>query len=64
MKNLISVIITTYNRRMMLETAIKSVISQKNVELELIIIDDNSTDDTVSMVEHLQFPSQVSLVSP
>lgn len=29
MKNLISVIITTYNRRMMLETAIKSVISQK-----------------------------------
>ena len=62
MKNLISVIITTYNRRMMLETAIKSVISQKNVELELIIIDDNSTDDTVSMVEHLQFPSQVSLV--
>lgn len=43
----ISVIIPTYNRRHQIRQAIESVLSQENVELELIVVDDGSSDGTV-----------------
>lgn len=42
-----SVIIPTFNRRHRLPKAIASVLSQTNVEVELLIVDDGSTDGTV-----------------
>lgn len=43
----ISVIIPTYNRRHQIGMAIESVLSQENVEIELIVVDDGSSDGTV-----------------
>ncbi len=48
---LISVIIPTYNRANFLGEAIESVLSQTYKNLEVIIIDDGSTDDTRQLIE-------------
>lgn len=48
--NLISVIITTYNREKYIELALKSALKQKNVNFEIIIIDDESTDNTTKII--------------
>lgn len=42
---MISVIITTYNRCNMLKQAIESVLAQNLSQIEVIVVDDNSTDD-------------------
>lgn len=43
----ISVIVPVYNRESLLAKCIESVICQKDISLEIIIIDDGSTDDTL-----------------
>jgi len=48
--SLISVIIPTYNRASVLPRAIDSVLAQKGVAFELIIVDDGSTDNTRATV--------------
>ena len=42
----ISVIIPTYNRAAMVVEAVESVLAQKGVDFELIVVDDGSGDDT------------------
>lgn len=51
--HIISVIIPTYNREEYIEEAIKSVLQQKlpkNYELEVIVVDDGSTDSTAKIL--------------
>lgn len=48
---LVSVVITTYNRADLVGDAIDSVLDQSYENLELIIVDDASTDDTQSVIE-------------
>jgi glycosyltransferase involved in cell wall biosynthesis len=48
---LVSVIIPTYNRSSLLPRAIRSVLGQTYTNLECIVIDDASTDDTASAVQ-------------
>ena len=50
----VSVIIPTYNRAGLIERAIHSVLSQTYTDLEVLIIDDASTDDTCDRVEALR----------
>ena len=53
---LISVIIPTYNRADRLKRAIESVLNQTEDDLELIIVDDGSTDRTAETVKALDDP--------
>ena len=50
----VSVIIPTWNRAEMLVRSVKSVLAQTHQNLEVVIIDDGSTDDTEEQVARLK----------
>ena len=52
----VSVIVPTYNRSAFLRVAIRSVTNQTHRDLEIIIIDDGSTDDTETVVRGFNDP--------
>jgi glycosyltransferase involved in cell wall biosynthesis len=51
---LVSVIIPTFNRAHMLGDAIGSVVQQTYPKIEIIVIDDGSTDNTAEFIDQLQ----------
>ena len=51
---LVSVIIPTYNSSKYIEKTLVSVLHQTYINLEVIIVDDASTDNTISLLESLQ----------
>ncbi len=52
---LISVVIPTFNREKLIRRALNSVISQTEKDLDIIVIDNNSTDNTQEIVKN-EFP--------
>lgn len=52
---LVSAIITTHNRFNLLNRAVNSVLSQTYPDIELIVVDDGSTDETQSWCESQNF---------
>ena len=50
-KPLVSIVMPTYNRAHVLPYAIRSILRQTYTALELIIVDDNSTDNTRDVIE-------------
>ncbi|HET9530055.1 MAG TPA: glycosyltransferase [Blastocatellia bacterium] len=52
----VSVVIPTYNRAELLNETIKSVLNQSFKALEIIVVDDGSTDDTREVVSGLNGP--------
>lgn len=50
----VTVIIPTHNRARFLVSAIKSINEQEYPDIEIIIVDDRSTDDTKSVVQSMQ----------
>ncbi len=56
MKPVVSVILTTFRRPSLLKEAVNSVLSQTLKEFELIIVDDNSGDETPEVVNSFQDP--------
>ena len=61
---LVSVILPTYNRAAVLRRAIASVLSQPSMPLEVIVVDDASTDDTPQVLSELSDPRLCSLRLP
>lgn len=49
----VSVIIPTYNRGEFLQRAVESIVRQNYSNIEIIIVDDGSTDNTEAIVENL-----------
>jgi glycosyltransferase involved in cell wall biosynthesis len=47
----VSVIIATYNRAHSIGHAIRSILNQTHQEIELIVVDDGSTDETLSILQ-------------
>ncbi|KAB0302254.1 glycosyltransferase [Vibrio fortis] len=52
MKPLVTVYITNYNYGSYIEEAVESVIQQTYDNIEIIIIDDGSTDDSKSIIDN------------
>lgn len=53
---LVSVVIPCYNRAAVLEKSVRSVLEQSYTALELILVDDGSTDQTRQVAEGIQDP--------
>ena len=51
--DLISVILPTYNRAHLIKRSVESILNQTYENIELIIIDDGSTDNTKEVIESL-----------
>ncbi len=54
----VSVVIPTYNRSQLIERALNSVRSQSYRNLEVIVVDDASTDGTRDRVDAFQYVDQ------
>jgi glycosyltransferase involved in cell wall biosynthesis len=52
----VSVVIPTRNRRRLLSLALASVLDQRDVRLEVIVVDEASTDDTIPMIGSIADP--------
>ena len=59
--NLISVILPTYNRKHIIQEAMDSVLNQTYENLELIIVDDGSTDNTNQLI-HTYTDSRIKYI--
>jgi len=57
---LISIIITTYNRKQFIGRAISTVIAQTYPNKEIIVVDDCSDDDPVDIIKEFDFPIRYS----
>ncbi len=53
-KNKVSVIIPTYNRAKFIPNAVKSIIDQNYNNIEIIVVDDGSTDNTDEVINALK----------
>lgn len=59
---LVSVIMPVYNRAEIVSGAIRSVLNQSYQNLELIVIDDGSTDKTIAVVQAFENDSRLKLL--
>lgn len=54
--NMISVIIPTYNREKVIKQSIESILKQSYQDIEIIVVDDNSNDNTFELIKEVNSP--------
>ncbi len=59
---LVSVIIPVYNSEKYIENTINAVLHQTYPHLEIILVDDGSTDDSLSLIEHYSQDSKIKII--
>ena len=59
MNPLISVVISTFNRKSLVQDAIRSALQQEPNNYEVIVIDDGSTDSTTEFLKSLNLPIKI-----
>lgn len=59
----VSIIITNYNYAGFIEGAIKSALRQTHTNIELIVIDDGSTDRTIDVLQNYKNDKRVKIIS-
>jgi glycosyltransferase involved in cell wall biosynthesis len=52
----VSVVIPTHNRRRLLQRALRAVLGQVQVQVQVVVVNDGSSDDTADYLETLQDP--------
>lgn len=62
MSPLISIVIPAYNAAPFLKTSIQSALDQRDVEYEVIVVDDGSTDETAAVLTDFTDISQLQIV--
>jgi glycosyltransferase involved in cell wall biosynthesis len=55
-RNLVSIIIPVFNNQSTVEETVSSVLAQDYDNLEIILVNDGSTDNTQEILEKLSFP--------
>jgi glycosyltransferase involved in cell wall biosynthesis/LmbE family N-acetylglucosaminyl deacetylase len=63
MNPLVSIIIPTYNHAVYLPDAVRSALAQSLADLEVIVVDDGSTDDTLRVLQAFLEDPRVRLLS-
>ena len=53
MNNLISVVVTCYNHEKYIEQCLRSVFNQTYTNIELIVLDDGSTDSSTQIIQEV-----------
>lgn len=62
-KPLVSVVMAAYNAAQYIGPAIESVLSQTYENIELIVVDDGSTDQTLVEIENYKFDSRLRIIN-
>lgn len=63
-EGLVSVVIPTFNRAHLIESAIASVREQSYSKIEIVVVDDGSTDDTLARLERMRASDLRVFVAP
>lgn len=56
---LVTLVVTTFNSRLYVAEAIKSVLAQSYPRIEIIVVDDGSSDDTLAIVEAMNSGARI-----
>jgi len=64
MATLLSVVMPTYNGERYVAAALESLLGQRDADLELVVVDDGSSDGTVALVERLTRGTPTRLLRP